>query len=279
MNIKKVKTSQDSTLTPIIELFKSSFLFLKKNFKSLILITLITLLPVIIIQILVERYILNTTPPEELMLLFAIIMLLSLAAIISLTVIQQIALISFVHNKKQGLNKKIKSAFLAGKNYFISYIWLTLIFTFVILPGIIAVELFNQLSARLGNIFTSKYIILFVSFLILIIIFAIIVYVIYLSINFIFMHFNLVTEDIKGWNAIKKSRSLVKNYFWPVLLRLAALNIILLTISSIDIIIGYIPKREISYILSTFYSLIFFTFAIPFAVIYTYGIYNDLKHK
>lgn len=80
---------------------------------------------------------------------------------------------------------------------------------------------------------------------------------------FSFSAYILICEDIKGWQALKKSKKLVQDYFWSVFARLALLGLIMLGIFLINIIV-----QGLGFLLSIGFS--------AFALVYTYVLYKDL---
>ena len=91
---------------------------------------------------------------------------------------------------------------------------------------------------------------------VLLIIPGIIFYVWYSVATYVF-----VFEDVKGMSALKKSKELVKGYWWPVFGRL-------FVFACVMGLIGAIPF--IGNIINIFFTL-------PFGVIYGYFVYDDLK--
>jgi len=83
----------------------------------------------------------------------------------------------------------------------------------------------------------------------------------------------LICENIRGWAAAKKSMNLIKNYWWAALGRFIVLLIVI-----------YVPMMIISGIIGFAYqpaanlaTVILSLIAMPFAVIYSYKMYQNLK--
>ena len=88
------------------------------------------------------------------------------------------------------------------------------------------------------------------------------------SVWFSFATFIVITEDLKGMDAILKSREYVRNYWWPVLWRFLFINIVMIgvmIIASIGSILIPIVGNIVSIILT------------PLIMIYMFLIYNNLK--
>lgn len=81
------------------------------------------------------------------------------------------------------------------------------------------------------------------------------------SVWFCFSGFVFVAENLRGASALKKSRDLVKGYWWPVFGRLVVIGIVAGLISSIE----------------TFGPIINIFFMVPFATVFEYLLYQDLK--
>jgi len=73
--------------------------------------------------------------------------------------------------------------------------------------------------------------------------------------------YTLVFEDLKGAKALSRSKELTRGYFWPVLGRVSLFLMLIMIISSID---------HSGYLINAFFTM-------PFGIIYTYVIYEDLK--
>lgn len=81
------------------------------------------------------------------------------------------------------------------------------------------------------------------------------------SIWFCLSVFVFISEDLRGTAALKRSKQLVQGYWWPIFGRLFLIGILISLISSIKF----------------FGPLINIFFMSPFAIVYEYLIYQDLK--
>ena len=81
------------------------------------------------------------------------------------------------------------------------------------------------------------------------------------SVWFCLSQYALVFEGKKGMQALSRSRQLVKGYWWQVVGRLLLLVLIAMVVSSIS---------KLGFLINSL-------FTVPFAIIYIYAIYEDLK--
>ncbi|MDO8530009.1 MAG: hypothetical protein Q7S10_01170 [bacterium] len=78
-----------------------------------------------------------------------------------------------------------------------------------------------------------------------------------------FSSFVLIFEGVRGLKAIKKSKELVKGYWWPIFGRLAALTVAAILVSMIPVVGDAINLICVA----------------PFGLIYMYLLYEDIKKK
>lgn len=81
----------------------------------------------------------------------------------------------------------------------------------------------------------------------------------------IFAPYFLIEDKLSAWSAFRKSFRLVRNYFWPVIVRLLIVYAVVYTIMFLITLIPYVGQA-IAILLS-----------IPLLAIYTYVIYKNLK--
>lgn len=271
-------------MLPAQDLFKKTFLFFKENIKEFLLITLFTLLPIIIFEIMMDKLIDFAQNESKNIWVFtlAFIILMALAVIAILSLLQQIILINFINKKQIGIKHKIKELFTINKSHILSYIWLNILMAAILMIGILAIILSMSFSNFFTMIFANKIARIIFLIALFIITVAIILYLIYLSVSFIFSYFILLCDDVKGLKSIMKSHTLSKNYWWPIVFRLILLNLAIIALTAaiigLNTISNFIPVKEIFYALSTIYYLVFTCFAIPFTTLYLYYIYADLKN-
>lgn len=265
------------------DLFKNTFQFFKGNIKEFLLITLFTLLPIITFEIMMDKLI-NFAQNESQniwIMIIAVIILVTLAIIAVLSFLQQIILINFINKKYKGVNHKIRELFNINKRHILSYIWLNILMAVILMVGILAIILSMSLSNFLIMIFTNRIARIIFLILLFIITLVIILYLIYLSVSFIFSYFILLCDDTGGLKALSQSKTLSKNYWWPVVIRLILLNLavigVTLLVFALNHISSFIPVKGFFYALSTIYYLVFTSFAIPFTTLYLYHIYTNLR--
>ncbi len=85
-----------------------------------------------------------------------------------------------------------------------------------------------------------------------------------LAIWFSLAAFVLVSEGLKGMNALFRSKQLIKGFWWQVFWRFLVLNIIIFLIG---LIVGFIP----------FVGRFIILFTVPFSMIFGFLIYENLK--
>lgn len=85
------------------------------------------------------------------------------------------------------------------------------------------------------------------------------------AIQLIFSGYIVICEDKKRFSALARSEELVKGYWWPVVIRILALNVVLISFS---LVLQFIPY--VGWLASV---ILFF----PFTLIYNYLIYQNLK--
>lgn len=83
----------------------------------------------------------------------------------------------------------------------------------------------------------------------------------------------LLIEDKRGWSALKRSRELVKGYWWAVLGRLLAFSLVIWTIMLVVSFVGgllnnFIAAQTLVYVVSAL--------VMPFGIAYSYLIYKSL---
>ena len=84
------------------------------------------------------------------------------------------------------------------------------------------------------------------------------------AIWFSFASYVFVFENIKGFDALKKSRKLGRGYWWPIFWRMVA-------IALIDILISVVFKNFVG-------SIITVLFVTPYILVYLSTLYQDLKN-
>lgn len=94
-----------------------------------------------------------------------------------------------------------------------------------------------------------------------------------LAIYYAFAMYILIAENIKGWAAAKKSMDLVKNYWWAVFGRIILMGIaIYIPLMVISAAVAFISPEA-----GNLASIILVTLIVPFGVIYSYLMYQNLK--
>lgn len=102
------------------------------------------------------------------------------------------------------------------------------------------------------------------------------------SIWFVLGPYVLVNENLKGMNALLKSREYIRGYWWKVFWRLLALGVFFLIVS---LVLGFIVNLFLSLLLSKnitnyvneFMSALIGSFFFSFQIVYTFLIYKNLQ--
>ena len=240
--------SSSTSLPPIIstfELFRKSFLFIKKNSKKLFYIILVMLIPRIIIQLtrLIIFYGFDkglTLSDFWLMFFFWFILALNIISII-VSLFGSIALLIFINEDDPDF--RVSSAFKMSFQKFFPYLWIAILSTLIVIGGLILFVIpgiFWAISYSLG------------------------IYI-------------LITEDLRGYKALQRSKELIKNYWWPVFFRNISLFLILIVFTLPLLFLESLIQSKIIPLVSFIYELIYSLFFISILTIYSFYIYKDLK--
>jgi len=102
------------------------------------------------------------------------------------------------------------------------------------------------------------------------------------SIWFTFSTYVLVSEDLRGMNALFRSKQLVAGYWWKILWRFFVLLVIFLIFIFLFLAIfslGIMTDSLVFLILSFLFLTLFLLFASPFAAVFNFLLYEDLKKQ
>lgn len=136
-----------------------------------------------------------------------------------------------------------KDNFTQTKSYFWAYIWVSLLVT-------IKIGLWGILLIIPGIIFIIYYLL---------------------------VNYTLFFEDFKGRMALKRSKELVKGYWWPVLGRILFIALLAMVINfCLAAPLGFIEKDSASYVIFYILYNVIWALLAPITVIYTYYIFRDL---
>ncbi len=221
-----------NNLSPIGNLLKKSFQIYKKKFWLLVSILSINL-PFLVVSVLSSFYYGN--PGEKMhsnIPLFIALGILFLIVFLVGTIValwSQLSIILLIKETDSNLNAKQYLAL--GWSKLNSYLWVYFLMGIISLAGFI-----------------------------LLIIPGIIFYI-----WFVFSPYVFAVENVSGEEALKRSRKLVKNYWWSVFLRIITVGLL---ISIVSLVEGWIPI--VGPLVGAF-------FVVPFWIIYLYLIYEDLK--
>lgn len=174
----------------------------------------------------------------------AVLFLVLYLAVIIIQLWSQVALIYAIKDSVENIG--IKESYRRGWHKIKSFFWVLILSSFIIMGG----YMFFVIP---GIIFT---------------------------IWFIFTIYIVVVEDLKGMDAILKSREYIRNYWWSVFWRLSFMTLLLFFISfiltSLSTLILVLAGDSLGTIINLPINIISFILA-PLMVIYPFLIYNNLK--
>jgi len=240
-----VPADQKPAITSFSVLLTDSINDWKKHFKTLVKIYLwgvyYALIPLVIIGL--DMILLNFLKEDQWSIVRIILIIISIiAAIIAIyfSVQAYVGILVFIKN---GLNGSPKESFKAAKPLIFSYVWLSILTA-------ILVMLWSLLLIIPGIIFSVFY--------------SLAVYA------FIF-------ENKRGMDAIKRSKELIKNYWWSVAGRIFGLSFLIWLVTMIISIPGNMSPEGSWFF--NFWGVVvqIFSFLIgPIALLFSYKIYRDL---
>lgn len=224
-----LKMVPEKQLTSIEDLFKNTWDFYKKRIGIFLLIELLPFLAVFFLFVSFFSSIFLGLKEGRIVLTLPIITILSIGFLLYFFafVLAELALIYAIAEPTLNLKEIFKKAFFKIPAYLLIFLLLILI----VLGGLV----------------------------------LLIVPALIFAVWFYFSFFILVTEDLKGVQALKKSKELVKDYFWPVAGRMLVVIILGAFASLILNLIVFIGP------------IVSFFFIPPFTTIFFYFLYLDLK--
>ena len=168
----------------------------------------------------------------------AMMLVIFIVSVASIVIAVMAEIVLVLYIKEKNLNFDIKKAFFTdSKNKFWSFIWISILVGLVVMGGMI----------------------------------LFIIPGIYWMICFIFASYILIDQGKKGWEAAKESKRLVKGNWWPVFGRLALIYIVIFVVQLALMPLVY---NAYLYLIATYILTFIVT---PFALVYTYFIYENLK--
>ncbi|MCK5122963.1 MAG: hypothetical protein KAQ87_02340 [Candidatus Pacebacteria bacterium] len=227
--------SSTDLLSEAWELYKSKI----KTFLGIVVIPMLLIFFVGIIFVigLWGSGMMNQSSPESFFdntVLLSIFLVLGFIFFILIIIIQIWSQAALIYAIKENEDIGIKKAYQKSKSKIKQFFWVSLLSGFIIMGGFI-------FFAVPGIIF---------------------------SIWFAFATLIVITEDLKGMDAILKSREYVRNYWWPVFWRLLFINIVMIGIMLIVSIASMLIP-----LLADIVSII----VTPLITIYIFLVYNNLR--
>lgn len=141
----------------------------------------------------------------------------------------------------------ITSLFVSSLRMFIPYIWVSILVGFMVLLGLVALVIPG----------------------------------IYLMVTFLFATYILLAEDVRGWDALKKSYQYVKGRWFAVFWRLAFLflpSVAFSLIIGLILMFALVMMPELSVLLNSITSFISMMFN-TICFVYIYLIYTDIRNS
>jgi len=243
--MENTTVTKKENMISVKELFNRSFAVYKTVFwpaMKMLLVSFLAVIPLVLtIGIYATIYVI--TPDNNIFMLLNIVLgLLGLAAIIFFIVVMYIAQIAImIIVQKNDPNLKLKDAFMMAKAKALDFLGTSL------LAGLL-VLLWMLLLVVPGII---------------------------MAIHYTFISWVVLKENLFGMAAIKRSKSLVKNYWWAVAGRTILPTIIIMVIFGIlsSFMVSEDGSGQKSY---DFISQVFSWVATPFFVAYSYNMYKSL---
>lgn len=232
-----------ATLSSVGELLKQSIEIYKQGFKKFLtlqfipFVSALALFIVIGVWMMVNLFFKSVLNPLMVNIIFGFLGLIVLLFAIYISLLSQIAFLMMLKNFD--FSKKIKDLFAESRPHLLNFVGIFLLVGLICLAGLV-------LFIVPGLLFIVWYS------------FAIYVY---------------IFEGIKGWAALKKSKGLVKGYWWPVAWRLLVLMLISLLIS---VPAEFFPNDSATQNLYNLIASIVKFLISPIFVIYPYLIYKNL---
>jgi len=239
-----IKAPAKPKLTKVFDMLEESCRVYAQNFKKFIEIYLrglVGFIPFVIALCLVVAAMAMNINTNNLLIKGIIIgiMLLSILWAIYYGVRMRAAMVLLIKNDYNSA----KESFLESKKYFWGYIWVSLVVTVII-------GLWSILFIIPGIIFMAYY----------------------MLVNYTFF-----MEDFKGHMALRRSKELVKGYWWEVLGRLAFIGAAAMIINMImSFPMTFMVQGGIAYSIYSFFINIIWALLAPIIIIYTYYIFRDL---
>jgi len=228
------------TLTGIFDLIKKSWQIYAKNIKNFSILISILILPILfswLFEFFSKKFFLGTDCIYLSWILQIINFLISLAALV-FTIWIQLGLLFLIKEREKFLD--IKQILKMSWSKIIPFLWIVFLSNFIAGGGF----------------------------------FLFIVPGIFLAVSFSFSNYFLVSENLKGMEALLASKQLIKGYWWKILWRNMVKGFLTLVIFGlvalvIDILIGKTAGDFLMPIVS-FYLM-------PFLLIYDFLIFQELK--
>ncbi len=226
-------------------LFQTSFKFLGRHWQKLIALIVPILLPRFIDQTIRiwlafkfnQGFILSDFWERFFFYFFPSLTLVSI--IISLW--GSIALIIFINEDDPYF--KVATAYRQGLRLFFSYLWIAILSALIIIGGLILLVIPGIIWA----------------------------------INYSLAIYPLIAENLKGRRALKRSRELVRNYWWPVFFKTINLFLAIILLSLPYVLVNSFTNSPTIAIFNLAYDLIYSFLIIIVSTSYFFYLYQDLR--
>lgn len=233
-----VALSERKKMITIDELVTGSIRLYKEHFKKFILMMLISLASYVPFYLIVEWLKVNTNIILGVVLI--ILLVLSVLVLIYFGVRSQIGMYFILKNPKM----EIKELFISTKTLFWKFLGLSL------LTGIL-IFLWTLLLIIPGIIF---------------------------GVFYCFASYLLIFEDVKGLNAIKRSKALVTGYWWAVFGRIMFVILAAMLVSFVlSIPFVFLSKGSAMFNIYSLLQNIVWTVITPIFMVFTYLMYKNLR--
>jgi len=238
------KTQAKEKLTPVFSMLEESCKVYAQNIKKFIEIYLrglVGLIPFLIILVVFLFLSAFGASNPVVGLILVILGFLTLLWAIYYGILVKAAMILLIKNNYSSA----KENFIKSKAYFWGYVWVSIVVSIVI-------GLWTLLLIIPGIIF---------------------------AVYFMLVNYTFFFEDFKGYMALKRSKELVKGYWWAVCGRTLFIGLIAVIVNIIlSAPLSALEAGSPGYIIYNSFMNLLWALVAPIIVIYTYYIFRDLKN-
>jgi len=243
-SMKSARVQARTKLTPVFSMLEESCRVYAKNIKKFIEIYLrglVGLIPFLVIIIVFLLLLSLGINNPFINLLLAIFGFLALLWAVYYGILVRAAMILLIKNNYNSA----KENFAKSEGYFWGYVWVSIVASVII-------GLWTLLLIIPGIIF---------------------------AVYFMLVNYTFFFEDFKGYMALKRSKELVKGYWWAVCGRTLFIGLIAVIVNIIlSAPLAALDQGSLGYVMYSSFMNLLWALIAPIIVIYTYYIFRDLKN-